>query len=71
MKPKIGVPQLWYYPGQETGFDAVRIVYPDGSVEVSMEVDQSWELSFLSEVNQKRAVAQLIDYGHEFVCNLE
>lgn len=69
MKPKNGVPQLWYFNGSR---DAVRIVNPDGSVEVYMQTDVQWELSFLSGKNQKDAVANLVDFGgHEFVCNLE
>lgn len=71
MKPKNGVPQLWYLLNDVTNKDAVRIVNPDGSVEVYGIHDTQWELSFLSGKNQKDAVGNLVDFGHEFVCNLE
>lgn len=70
MKPKIGVPQLWYYPGHDGLFETIRISYPDGSVEVRMETD-TWEHSCMSEANQKKAVDLLISYDHEFICNVE
>lgn len=67
-KPKLGVPQLWFREGADT----IRIVYPDGSVEMqNMWSDEGWMRSEYSESTQILAIEALKKDYFEFIDNLE
>lgn len=74
MKPNPKVPQLWARNSNFTGFNNkgvdLRIVYPNGYVETNT-FNLEWGESFLSSATYKLSVAQLIDYGHTFLFNIE
>lgn len=71
--PNPKVPQMWacnYGPNRLRRGIAVRIVYPNGYIEVNTPT-LDWESSFLSSHSYKVAVANLKSYGHEFLFNIE
>lgn len=72
MKPNPKVPQLWVRTNNNYGAPGVdlRIVYPSGYVESNTPM-LGWDESFLSNSSYKEAVAELVDYGHTFVFNIE
>lgn len=71
MKPNPKVPQLWVRYTLEHRKDVdLRIVYPSGYVE-SNTPQLPWGESFLSSTSYKTSVADLVEYGHTFVFNIE
>lgn len=84
MKPKLGYPQLWYrqfpwYIEEGTKIvskqdsDSLRIIYPDGTVEVYMDEGpkSKWEPSALTANTQTEAMSNARMSDLEFICNLE
>lgn len=68
MKPSPKVPQLW--ASDHSFGTCIRILYPNGYVESNTPY-LDWGRSFFTNANYSIALANLISYNHQFICNIE